>query len=86
MLEVGNWAIGVEAGEVILDSSKLGGEGDEHDEGSLTVADIMDLSLSYPVYISEGCRKIEFRHIMEGEIPEVENYWTERFVTVSVPP
>lgn len=86
MLEIGNRTIGIEAGEVLLNSPKLRGKGDEHDEGSLAVADVVDLLLSYPVYIPEGSGEIVFCHIMKSEVPEVEHNWAERFVAVPVSP
>lgn len=86
MLEIGNRTIGIEAGEVLLNFPKLRGKGDEHDEGSLAVADVVDLLLSYPVYIPEGSGEIVFCHIMKSEVPEVEHNWAESFVTVPVSP
>ena len=86
MLDIGDRAIGVETGEVLLNSLELRGKSNEHDEGALAVADVVDLLLSHSVYIPKGSWQIVFCHIMEGEIPEVKHNWAERFMTVPVPP
>ena len=75
MLKVGYRTIGIKAVEVLLNALELRGEGDKHDEGSLAVADIVDLPLGNSVYISKGGRKVVFSHIMEGKIPEIEHRW-----------
>ncbi len=84
LLHIGNRSICIETGEVFLNSFEFRCKCYEHNEGSLTMANIVYLLLSYFIDIFERCGDIIFCHLMEGKIPKIKNYWTERFTTISI--
>lgn len=53
-----------------LNSRSLFGKCNVHLNSALTVSDVVNLLLDYVIDISEGCRKVEVSHILEGKLPE----------------
>ena len=73
MFEVGNWTEGIEASQVIDNRSNLAAEGNEHDEGALTVPDVVNLFLGGIVDVRKGSREIVDCHLVESKIPEFDD-------------
>lgn len=86
VVEVGDRGKGMETHEVVSYCFQLLGESDEHYEGPLTVPNVVDLFASGSWDVAEGCREVPHGHLMEGELPEFEDWRAHLFVTVPISP
>lgn len=84
MLHISNWSKGIVAEQKILNSFYFFSKCDEHDECSLTVADVVDLPVSYPINVTKSCGQIVVSHLVKGEVPEVQNRWAHLMVAVAI--
>ena len=84
MLHISDWTKRVVAEQKILNSFYFFSQGDEHDECSLTVPNVVNLPVSYPINVTKSCRQIEESHLVEGEVPKIQNHWTHLMVAVAI--
>ena len=72
MSQVCNRSKGMITSQIITDSLDLLAKSNEHAQSTLTMPNIMNLSTSDFLDVSECSWKIIFSHLIEGEVPKLK--------------